>query len=60
MMVRDIDGNEPVLKKDTMHRRLGRSTDPVDAVYIPLDGIDKVNPKHWILGTGHWAMGFDR
>lgn len=41
MAVRDIDGNEPVLKKDTMHRRLGRSSDPVDAVYVPLEGIEK-------------------
>eukprot|EP00281_Chroomonas_sp_CCMP1168_P024363 CAMPEP_0206224326 /NCGR_PEP_ID=MMETSP0047_2-20121206/6965_1 /ASSEMBLY_ACC=CAM_ASM_000192 /TAXON_ID=195065 /ORGANISM="Chroomonas mesostigmatica_cf, Strain CCMP1168" /LENGTH=247 /DNA_ID=CAMNT_0053647273 /DNA_START=26 /DNA_END=769 /DNA_ORIENTATION=+ len=39
MMVRDIEGNEPVLKKD--NRRQGRMTDPSDPVYVSLGGIDK-------------------
>ena len=39
--VDDIDGAHPHLKKDSMHRSLGRQTDPGDPVYIPLDGIQK-------------------
>ena len=39
--VKDIDGASPHLKKDSMHRSLGRQTDPGDPVYIPLDGIEK-------------------
>jgi hypothetical protein len=39
--VDDIEGAHPHLKKDTMHRSLGRQTDPGDAVYIPLDGIQE-------------------
>ena len=37
----DVEGAQPELKKDSMHRKLGRQTDPGDPVYLPLDGIEK-------------------
>jgi hypothetical protein len=39
--VHDVEGASPHLKKDSMHRSLGRQTDPGDPVYIPLDGMHK-------------------
>lgn len=39
--VADIEGTQPVLKKDTMWRTMGRTSDPVDPVYVPLDGMAK-------------------
>ena len=36
----DIEGCAPHVKRDTMWRRGGRQSDPVDPVYIPLDGVD--------------------
>eukprot|EP00802_Teleaulax_amphioxeia_P007818 Tamp_07826.p1 GENE.Tamp_07826~~Tamp_07826.p1 ORF type:complete len:502 (-),score=87.61 Tamp_07826:842-2347(-) len=39
--VYDVEGASPHLKKDTMHRSLGRQTDPGDPVYIPLDGMQR-------------------
>ena len=34
-------GAQAMLKKDSMHRSLGRQSDPGDPVYIPLDGVQK-------------------
>jgi len=39
--VHDVEGASPHLKKDTMHRSLGRQSDQVDPVYIPLEGVQK-------------------
>eukprot|EP00961_Rhodomonas_salina_P258974 3499485-Rhodomonas_salina.3 len=38
---KDIEGSSPHLKKDTFWRSLGRHSDPVDPIYMPLDGMDK-------------------
>ena len=36
----DIEGSAPHVKRDTMWRHCGRQSDPVDPVYVALDGVD--------------------